>query len=188
MVDTAADGERPPDVRGRRVAGRRPGPSGTGGDERPRRELAGLRGGVSTSSEGFWSASRATDAERVAATEYRRRRAPPLITPEAVGSFQRSFFGARTSAPLPPSDDAWIFTNTRPRNASARPGSRCPRARSRLRPKRLRRLPPASGGTVVVKAQVHSGGRGKAGGVKLAADAAEAKTHARPSSAWTSRA
>jgi succinyl-CoA synthetase beta subunit len=34
------------------------------------------------------------------------------------------------------------------------------------------------GGTVVVKAQVHSGGRGKAGGVKLAKDAAEAKKHA----------
>ena len=34
------------------------------------------------------------------------------------------------------------------------------------------------GGTVVVKAQVHSGGRGKAGGVKLAKDAAEAKAHA----------
>ena len=34
------------------------------------------------------------------------------------------------------------------------------------------------GGMVVVKAQVHSGGRGKAGGVKLADDAAEAKKHA----------
>ena len=34
------------------------------------------------------------------------------------------------------------------------------------------------GGMVVVKAQVHSGGRGKAGGVKLAKDAAEAKEHA----------
>ncbi|HUF75559.1 MAG TPA: ATP-grasp domain-containing protein, partial [Longimicrobiales bacterium] len=34
------------------------------------------------------------------------------------------------------------------------------------------------GGAVVVKAQVHSGGRGKAGGVKLAKDAAEAKKHA----------
>ena len=30
------------------------------------------------------------------------------------------------------------------------------------------------GGTVVVKAQVHTGGRGKAGGVKLAANPAEA--------------
>jgi succinyl-CoA synthetase beta subunit len=34
------------------------------------------------------------------------------------------------------------------------------------------------GGMVVVKAQVHSGGRGKAGGVKLAKDAAEARAHA----------
>jgi succinyl-CoA synthetase beta subunit len=34
------------------------------------------------------------------------------------------------------------------------------------------------GGTVVVKAQVHSGGRGKAGGVKLAKDAAQAKEYA----------
>jgi succinyl-CoA synthetase beta subunit len=34
------------------------------------------------------------------------------------------------------------------------------------------------GGTVVVKAQVHAGGRGKAGGVKLARSAAEAKEHA----------
>jgi succinyl-CoA synthetase beta subunit len=34
------------------------------------------------------------------------------------------------------------------------------------------------GGEVVVKAQVHSGGRGKAGGVKLGADPAEAREHA----------
>jgi len=34
------------------------------------------------------------------------------------------------------------------------------------------------GGMVVVKAQVHTGGRGKAGGVKLAKDAAEARAHA----------
>ena len=34
------------------------------------------------------------------------------------------------------------------------------------------------GGAVVVKAQVHSGGRGKAGGVKLAKNPAEAKAHA----------
>jgi len=34
------------------------------------------------------------------------------------------------------------------------------------------------GGPVVVKAQVHAGGRGKAGGVKLARDAAEAHAHA----------
>ena len=34
------------------------------------------------------------------------------------------------------------------------------------------------GGPVVVKAQVHTGGRGKAGGVKLASDASEAEAHA----------
>jgi succinyl-CoA synthetase beta subunit len=34
------------------------------------------------------------------------------------------------------------------------------------------------GGSVVVKAQVHAGGRGKAGGVKLASSAAEAREHA----------
>jgi succinyl-CoA synthetase beta subunit len=34
------------------------------------------------------------------------------------------------------------------------------------------------GGTVVVKAQVHAGGRGKAGGVKLAKTPAEARSHA----------
>ena len=35
------------------------------------------------------------------------------------------------------------------------------------------------GGKVVIKAQVHAGGRGKAGGVKLAKTAAEAEAHAR---------
>ncbi len=34
------------------------------------------------------------------------------------------------------------------------------------------------GGKVVVKAQIHAGGRGKGGGVKLASDAAEAEEHA----------
>lgn len=34
------------------------------------------------------------------------------------------------------------------------------------------------GGRVVVKAQIHAGGRGKGGGVKVAADAAEARQHA----------
>src|ERR1700704_3185313 len=32
------------------------------------------------------------------------------------------------------------------------------------------------GGSVVVKAQIHAGGRGKGGGVKVAKDAAEART------------
>ena len=40
------------------------------------------------------------------------------------------------------------------------------------------RIAAGFGGAVVVKAQVHAGGRGKAGGVKLARDAAEAKERA----------
>ena len=42
----------------------------------------------------------------------------------------------------------------------------------------VRALAERYGGRVVVKAQVHSGGRGKAGGVKLANDAEEAARHA----------
>ena len=42
----------------------------------------------------------------------------------------------------------------------------------------VREIAEKYGGRVVVKAQVHSGGRGKAGGVRLAATAAEAASHA----------
>ena len=45
-------------------------------------------------------------------------------------------------------------------------------------PEEARAIAARLGGRVVVKAQVHAGGRGKAGGVKLARDAAEAATHA----------
>jgi len=45
-------------------------------------------------------------------------------------------------------------------------------------PAEAEKLAAKYGGAVVVKAQVHSGGRGKAGGVKLAKSAAEAKQHA----------
>ena len=45
-------------------------------------------------------------------------------------------------------------------------------------PERAEKLAAEMGGKVVVKAQVHSGGRGKAGGVKLATSAADARTHA----------
>ncbi|MFI5208192.1 MAG: ADP-forming succinate--CoA ligase subunit beta [Gemmatimonadales bacterium] len=43
-------------------------------------------------------------------------------------------------------------------------------------PAEARQIAERLGGKVVVKAQVHAGGRGKAGGVKLAASAAEAET------------
>lgn len=45
-------------------------------------------------------------------------------------------------------------------------------------PDQAERIAATFGGTVVVKAQVHSGGRGKAGGVKLASSPAEAREHA----------
>jgi succinyl-CoA synthetase beta subunit len=45
-------------------------------------------------------------------------------------------------------------------------------------PEEARAIAARLGGRVVVKAQVHAGGRGKAGGVKLARDAAEAGAHA----------
>jgi succinyl-CoA synthetase beta subunit len=45
-------------------------------------------------------------------------------------------------------------------------------------PEAARALAEKYGGTVVVKAQVHAGGRGKAGGVKLAGSADEALAHA----------
>ncbi len=45
-------------------------------------------------------------------------------------------------------------------------------------PDEAERIAAQYGGPVVVKAQVHSGGRGKAGGVKLANDPAEARAHA----------
>jgi succinyl-CoA synthetase beta subunit len=46
-------------------------------------------------------------------------------------------------------------------------------------PAEARAIAERFGGKVVVKAQVHAGGRGKAGGVKLAKTAAEAEGHAR---------
>ncbi len=46
-------------------------------------------------------------------------------------------------------------------------------------PAEARAIAERFGGKVVVKAQVHAGGRGKAGGVKLAKTAAEAETHAK---------
>ncbi|CAN5500639.1 ADP-forming succinate--CoA ligase subunit beta [soil metagenome] len=45
-------------------------------------------------------------------------------------------------------------------------------------PEEAQRIAEKFGGTVVVKAQVHAGGRGKAGGVKLAKTAEEAREHA----------
>ncbi|MBI4889628.1 MAG: ADP-forming succinate--CoA ligase subunit beta [Acidobacteria bacterium] len=56
----------------------------------------------------------------------------------------------------------------------AKYGVPVPRGRMALSVEEARQVAEELGGRVVVKAQIHAGGRGKGGGVKLAADAAEA--------------
>ncbi len=60
----------------------------------------------------------------------------------------------------------------------ARAGIAIPEGRTAATPEEAEAVATALGLPVVVKAQVHVGGRGKAGGVKLAKTAAEAKAHA----------
>ena len=61
----------------------------------------------------------------------------------------------------------------------ARAGIAVPEGRTATTPEEAEAAAIALGLPVVVKAQVHVGGRGKAGGVKLAKTAAEAKAHAK---------
>jgi succinyl-CoA synthetase beta subunit len=60
----------------------------------------------------------------------------------------------------------------------ARHGVAVPRGRVAWSPEEAAAVATELGGTVAVKAQVQIGGRGKAGGIKLAADPAEARAHA----------
>jgi succinyl-CoA synthetase beta subunit len=60
----------------------------------------------------------------------------------------------------------------------ARHGVPVPRGRVAWSPEEAEAVAAELGGTVVVKAQVQVGGRGKAGGIQLARDAAEARAHA----------
>ena len=60
----------------------------------------------------------------------------------------------------------------------ARHGVPIPRGRVTSDPKEARKIAEELGGTVVVKAQIHAGGRGKGGGVKLAKNADEAEQYA----------
>jgi succinyl-CoA synthetase beta subunit len=53
-----------------------------------------------------------------------------------------------------------------------------PKGAVAVTPAEAERIAAELGGAVVVKAQVHAGGRGKAGGVKLASNAADARAHA----------
>ena len=60
----------------------------------------------------------------------------------------------------------------------ARAGISIPEGRIATTPEEAEAAARALGGTVVVKAQVHAGGRGKAGGIKVAKTPAEARDHA----------
>src|SRR6266508_3407286 len=60
----------------------------------------------------------------------------------------------------------------------ARHGVAVPRGRVAWSPEEAAAVAAELGGTVAVKAQVQIGGRGKAGGIKLAGDPAEARAHA----------
>ncbi|WP_419948707.1 ADP-forming succinate--CoA ligase subunit beta [Candidatus Palauibacter sp.] len=64
------------------------------------------------------------------------------------------------------------------REIFARHGIPVPASEVATTPEEAARAADRFGGSVVVKAQVHAGGRGKAGGVKLAASRSEARTHA----------
>src|SRR5271170_7223629 len=57
----------------------------------------------------------------------------------------------------------------------ARHGVPVPRGEVALTPGEAEAIAKKLGGSVVVKAQIHAGGRGKGGGVKVAKDAAEAR-------------
>ena len=74
--------------------------------------------------------------------------------------------------------NSWIFSSTKRATCSRRTVCRCwpaPSPPPWTRPvRRRRRSVPTSGGVTVVKAQVKTGGRGKAGGVKVAKTVDEA--------------
>jgi succinyl-CoA synthetase beta subunit len=61
----------------------------------------------------------------------------------------------------------------------AKHGVPVPEGRPASTPEEARKAAEELGPPVAVKAQVQIGGRGKAGGIKLASDAAEAETHAK---------
>ena len=70
----------------------------------------------------------------------------------------------------------------------AKYGVAVPRGKVAWSPEEAEAAAAEVGGTVVVKAQVQIGGRGKAGGIQLAKDPAEARQQAERILAWTSAA
>ena len=75
--------------------------------------------------------------------------------------------------------DRWISTSTRASSCFARQGIPVPAGEVAETPEEARAAAERIGGRVVVKAQVQVGGRGKAGGIKVADTPAEAEARAR---------
>ena len=73
----------------------------------------------------------------------------------------------------------WISTSTRARSSSGASGIPVSDGRLAASPLEARQAAQELGGSVVVKAQVLTGGRGKAGGIKLAETPADAEARAR---------
>ena len=82
--------------------------------------------------------------------------------------------GRRTSVGLSKDGPSWTCSNIRRRSSSRTTAFRCHAASSPTPWRRCGRRREQLTGRVVVKAQVKTGGRGKAGGVKVADDAADA--------------
>ncbi len=72
----------------------------------------------------------------------------------------------------------WTYSSTRASSTSPGSASRCPPGAPPTPSTRRSIQADKAGYPVVVKAQVQVGGRGKAGGIKLANDAEEVRTHA----------
>ena len=91
----------------------------------------------------------------------------------------RAPVGAIASHPHPPfQENRWICSSTRASSCSPATASRCRPASVAETVDEAVAAAERVGYPVVVKAQVQVGGRGKAGGVKLAANADEVRTHA----------
>ena len=86
-----------------------------------------------------------------------------------------------------PARRSWICSNTKASSSSPARASPCRRA-ARATVDEAVAAADEIGYPCVVKAQVKIGGRGKAGGIKVANDQDEAASTPRRSSAWTSRA
>ena len=82
------------------------------------------------------------------------------------------------SARLPAAHPSWTFSNTRESSSSPRPACRFPTGEPATDVETAVAAAERIGYPCVIKAQVQIGGRGKAGGIKVAKDADEARTHA----------